>query len=108
VDQVIVVVKEPPQTKVTVTRAKPVELEPATIRFQRPERRQGGIFASVASRHNPAQPAGVAVTAKAAGKRLKTYVGETVRYGNKVLVLKSEMDKHDKVIKFYVEAKTAS
>jgi hypothetical protein len=56
----------------------------------------------------PTQPAGVAVTAKAVGKRLKAYVGETVRDGVKVLVLKSVMDKHDKVIKFYVEAKTAS
>jgi hypothetical protein len=56
----------------------------------------------------PTQPAGVAVTAKAVGKRLKAHVGETVRDGVKVLVLKSVMDKHDKVIKFYVEAKTAS
>jgi hypothetical protein len=56
----------------------------------------------------PTQPVGVAITAKAVGKRMKAYVGETVRYGSTVLVLKSAMDKHDKVIKFYVEAKTAS
>jgi hypothetical protein len=50
----------------------------------------------------PNHPSNTPVTAKAVAKRLKAYVGEPVRHGARVLVLKSFMDKHAGVNKFHV------
>jgi hypothetical protein len=50
----------------------------------------------------PNQPSGIAVTAKAVGKRLKAHIDEPVRHGRKALVLRTYLDKHDKTLKFHV------
>jgi hypothetical protein len=50
----------------------------------------------------PNQPVGTQVTAKSVGKRLKAHVGEPVNRGAETLMLKTFMDAHDKVHKFYV------
>jgi hypothetical protein len=42
----------------------------------------------------PALPTSAPITAKAVGKRLKAYEGETVRYGAQTLTLKARLDKH--------------
>jgi hypothetical protein len=50
----------------------------------------------------PNQPSGLPVTPKAVGKRLRGHLNHRVNYGSQTLVLKSEMDKHDRVHRFQV------
>jgi hypothetical protein len=44
------------------------------------------------------------MTPKTVAKRLKVHVGEPVTYGGETLVLKCCMDKHEKTLKFHIEA----
>jgi hypothetical protein len=50
----------------------------------------------------PNQPSNSPVTAKAVARRLKAHVGAPTGHGGQTLVLKTFMDKHDKVNKFHV------
>jgi hypothetical protein len=51
----------------------------------------------------PTLPHDAPVTAKAVGRRLKAHVGEPVKHGGKMLVLRSEWDTHNNVWKFSVK-----
>jgi hypothetical protein len=50
----------------------------------------------------PGQPSSQQVNARAVGRRLKAHVGQPVRHEDKVLVLKSYMDKHANALLFNV------
>ena len=50
----------------------------------------------------PSQPVSTQVTAKAVGRRLKAHIGEPVKRGAETLMLKTSMDTHGKVQKFFV------
>jgi hypothetical protein len=52
----------------------------------------------------PDHPSGVPVRPESVTKRLKKHEGHRVKHGSQTLVLKSIMDKHDKVLRFNVVA----
>jgi hypothetical protein len=50
----------------------------------------------------PNQPSTMTITPKAVAKRLKAHLGAPAKHGGKTLVLKSFMDKHERVIRYHV------
>jgi hypothetical protein len=52
----------------------------------------------------PDHPSGASVRPESVTKRLKKHEGHRVKHGSQTLVLKSIMDKHDKVLRFHVVA----
>jgi hypothetical protein len=50
----------------------------------------------------PTLQSGAQVTAKAVSKQLKAHMSEPVRRGERTIVLKEEMDKHDKIMRFHL------
>jgi hypothetical protein len=52
----------------------------------------------------PQQQPGMQFTPKSVGKRLKAHTDEPVRHCRRVIALKSLLDKHEEVMKFYVLA----
>jgi hypothetical protein len=53
----------------------------------------------------PQIPPNQAVSARAAGRRLKSYVGKPVQRADKTLILKTYEDTHAKIMRYYVEVR---